>query len=161
MTDFTALLKVLTGSQVEFIIVGGVAAAIHGSARVTIDLDIVYKRSSANLARLVDALSPYQPYLRGAPPGLPFIFDQRTLERGLNFTFTTALGPLDLLGEMTGVGGYDEVRPSAIQAEFLGIRCLCVSLDQLIRAKRAAGRAKDLEVIGELELLLDRKRGSQ
>ena len=68
MTDFTALLKVLTGSQVEFIIVGGVAAAIHGSARVTIDLDIVYKRSSANLARLVDALSPYQPYLRGAPP---------------------------------------------------------------------------------------------
>lgn len=161
MTDFTALLTVLADSQVEFAIVGGVAAIIHGSARVTFDLDVVYGRSATNLARLVSALAPYEPYLRGAPPGLPFKFDQRMLERGLNFTLVTTLGPLDLLGEMAGVGGYEDIRPSAVEAEFLGIRCLCVNLPQLIQAKRAAGRAKDLEVIGELEILLHKNRSAQ
>ena len=67
MTDFTALLRALVNAQVEFIIVGGVAATIHGSARVTLDLDIVYRRSPENLARLVAGLIPYEPYLRGSP----------------------------------------------------------------------------------------------
>src|SRR5262249_55939583 len=72
-------------AHVRFVIVGGAAAVAHGSARLTQDLDVVYARDPANLARIVEALEPHRPYLRGAPPGLPFIFDARTLANGLNF----------------------------------------------------------------------------
>ena len=102
MTDFAALLKVLTAADVGFIIVGGAAATAHGSARLTQDLDVVYDRSSENLSRLVSALAPYRPYPRGAPPGLPFSWDECTVRNGLNFTLITALGAIDLLGEIAG-----------------------------------------------------------
>ena len=72
MTDFEALLGTLGKHQVAFIVVGGASAIAHGSARLTQDLDIVYQRTPENLDRLVAALSDYKPYLRGAPPGLPF-----------------------------------------------------------------------------------------
>ena len=55
----------------------------------------------------------YQPYLRGAPPGLPFRWDDRTLKAGLNFTLTTTLGDLDLLGEVAGGGLTNSSCPSA------------------------------------------------
>src|SRR5713226_2303290 len=97
--DFERLLSALVVGRVEFVIVGGVAATLHGSARLTSDLDIVYERSSRNIARLVAALGPLAPYLRGAPPGLPFRLDEATIVAGLNFTLTTICGPLDLLGE--------------------------------------------------------------
>lgn len=85
MTDFRALLEALAGVGVEFIVVGGAAAVAHGSARLTADLDIVYRRTPENLARLAAALAPHRPYLRGAPAGLPFRWDEETLRRGLNF----------------------------------------------------------------------------
>jgi hypothetical protein len=91
VTDFAGLLKALAQAQVDFIIVGGAAATAHGSARLTQDLDVVYARDPHNLRRLVAALSPLSPYLRGAPPNLPFHFDEETLRRGLNFTLTTSL----------------------------------------------------------------------
>ncbi len=86
MTDFEALLRVLTDGRVDFIIAGGVAGVAHGSARLTQDLDVVYSRSPENIRRLVSALAPHAPYLRGAPPGLPFQWDEAAVRRGLNFT---------------------------------------------------------------------------
>jgi hypothetical protein len=82
MTNFEQLLRPLVEHNVEFIVIGGAAAIAHGSVRLTLDLDIVYQRCAANLDHLVSALSPLKPYLRGAPPGLPFQFDQATLARG-------------------------------------------------------------------------------
>ena len=72
-----------------------------------------YGRIKSNIAKIVSALTPHEPYLRGAPPGLPFKFDEPTLRNGLNFTLTTALGPLDLLGEVVGGGGYRIYCPSS------------------------------------------------
>jgi hypothetical protein len=80
----------------------GVAATIHGSARLTRDIDVVYDRRPENIARVVAALGPFAPYLRGAPLGLPFRWDTATVARGLNFILTTTLGDIDLLGEITG-----------------------------------------------------------
>jgi hypothetical protein len=157
--DFGALVRVLTDSQVEFILVGGFAATAHGSARATFDLDIVYSRSSANLARIVSAVGPLSPYLRGAPPGLPFQFDVATLKQGLNFTLTTTLGPLDLLGEIAGGGGYDALLPYTLELRAFGVACRCLTLGKLIEVKRAAGRPKDLESVAELELLRDEAHG--
>ena len=91
MTDFAALLGTLGRHHVEFIVVGGAAAIAHGSSRLTQDLDIVYERSQKNLERLVGALENEKPYVRGAPPGLPFVWDLSTISRGLNFTLTTSL----------------------------------------------------------------------
>jgi len=73
MTDFRALISLLAAGGVEFIIVGGAAATAHGSARLTQDLGIVYRRTPENISRLVRALAPHEPYPRGAPPGLPFV----------------------------------------------------------------------------------------
>jgi hypothetical protein len=153
MTDFAALLGTLGHHAVAFIVVGGAAAIAHGSARLTNDLDIVYDRSSGNLEKVVAALANYEPYLRGAPPGLPFRWDRETLERGLNFTLTTSSGDIDLLGEIPGGGGYQDLLPGAIELNVFQTRCLCLSLKQLIRAKRAAGRPRDLEVLAELEAI--------
>jgi hypothetical protein len=153
--NFTQILAVLSAGGVEYVVVGGLAASAHGSGRVTTDVDVVYRRSPANLQRIVETLRPYHPYLRGAPPGLPFRFDERTLQQGLNFTFSTDLGDLDLLGEMAGAGRYKDVFPESIEAPIFGHTCRVVDLVTLIKAKRAAGRPKDLETIAELEALLE------
>jgi hypothetical protein len=150
VTDYGTLLRLLADAGVRFIIVGGAAATAHGSARLTQDLDVVYERSRENLDRLIHALAPYDPYLRGAPPGLPFVLDADTLKRGLNFTLTTKLGDLDLLGEIAGGGDYARLEPHTIELHLFGIRCLCLDLDTLIDVKRAAGRPKDLEALAEL-----------
>jgi predicted nucleotidyltransferase len=158
VTDFHALLRILTENDVEFIIVGGAAATALGSARLTFDLDVVYNRTRENIERIVNALQPITPYLRGAPPGLPFSWDVRTVERGLNFTLITTLGPLDILGEIAGGGSYDQLRSETITVEIAGIECLCLNLERLIKVKRAAGRPKDLEVIAELQRILEESR---
>jgi predicted nucleotidyltransferase len=158
--DFPALLRALSESGVEFIVVGGVAAVAHGSARITFDLDVVYRRTQPNIERLATSLAAYSPYLRGAPPGLPFRFDAETIQRGLNFTLSTTLGPVDLLGEITGGGGYEDLLPNTIAAELFGFTCRCLGLRKLIETKRAAGRPKDSEAIAELERLLSRIEGA-
>ena len=86
MIDHPALLRAFSDHRARFIIVGGAAATAHGSARLTQALDVVYERSAENLTRLVAALAPHRPYLRGAPAGLPFRLDLETLSKGLNFT---------------------------------------------------------------------------
>lgn len=151
--DFEGVLRALAANKVKFILVGGVAAIVHGSARLTQDLDFVYDRSLENLQLLVRALADSKPYLRGVPPGLPFRWDAATLQHGLNFTLSTTLGPVDLLGEIPGGGGYAELLPESVEVEVFGVRCQCLSLRQLIRSKRAAGRPKDLEALAELESL--------
>ncbi|NLS90728.1 MAG: hypothetical protein GXX96_00900 [Planctomycetaceae bacterium] len=157
MTDLRRIVKVLTEAKIEFILVGGAAATAHGASRLTQDIDIVYCRSAENIQRLVDVLGPYDPYMRGAPPGLPFLWDSTTIHRGLNFTLTTSLGDLDLLGEIAGGGGYEELLPHTMTLEAFGIECLCLKIEPLIRVKRAAGRPKDLEAIAELEALLEER----
>jgi len=162
MMDLKSLLRVLKDNRVDFIIVGGVAATLHGSARVTRDLDVVYDRSPGNLRRLVAALRGLHPYLRGAPPGLPFSWDEATLRGGLNFTLETDLGNLDVLGEIAGGGGYDDLRPHSIEFEAFGLKLLCLDLDTLIRVKQAAGRLRDLEAVAELRVICQERdrRGS-
>ena len=157
ITQFGKLLQRLSDAGVEFILVGGLAANAHGTARVTTDVDVSYARSAANLDRVVKSLAPIKPYLRGAPPGLPFEWSAKTLRAGLNFTLTTSEGAIDLLGEIVGGGTYEDMLPhSSVQRAYdRDVRVL--DLPWLIHAKRAAGRPKDLEVIAELEALLEER----
>lgn len=157
MTNFAALIHTLTDAGVEYILVGGMAATVHGSARLTRDVDVVYARTPANIERLVSALAPHAPYLRGAPPGLPFVWDERTVSRGLNFTLTTALGDIDPLGEITGGGGFDQLLPRSHRVDIFGRAVLCLDLPALIAVKRAAGRPRDLEAVAELEAIAEER----
>ena len=157
MADTEQLLEILRKGHVRFVVIGGVAGWVHGSGLSTVDLDIVYDRRRENLERLVAVLKPLAPYLRGAPPGLPFLWDVETLERGLNFTLDTTLGPLDLLGEMAGGGRYDDLLPHSEEQFGFGGEYRFLTLPALIRAKRAAGRPKDLQAIAILEALREER----
>jgi predicted nucleotidyltransferase len=158
VSDFEGLLRTLIEGGVEFILVGGAAGIVHGAARLTEDVDLVYRRTPANLARLAAALGPLHPYLRGMPPGLPFYLDARRLRNRLNFTLNTDLGALDLLGEITGGGGYDALYPDTAEITLFGLPCRVLGLRRLLEVKRAAGRPKDLEALAELSLLAEEQR---
>ena len=158
MIDFAAVLEAFEDAGVDCILIGGLAATAHGASRLTQDVDFVYSRATDNIERLVAALKPHAPYLRGAPPGLPFDWSAATVERGLNFTLTTAIGDLDLLGEIVGGGDFEALLPHTQTLQIFGHSCRCLNLPALIRAKRAAGRPKDLEAIAELEALLARQQ---
>jgi hypothetical protein len=155
--NFSELLPLLVRHSVRFIVVGGGAAIAHGLARLTYDVDVVYARDPENIRSLCAALQNHQPYLRGAPRGLPFHWDEQTIKAGLNFTLTTSIGDLDLLGEVTGGGTYNELLPFSEELTAFGIQCRFVTLERLIQLKRAAGRPKDLEVIAELQALLEER----
>ena len=161
MIQFRQTLEYLMSAGVDFIIVGGVAASLHGSSHATFDLDICYSRESASLEKLGKALIAINARLRNAPPGLPFKPDAETLRRGLNFTFETDLGTLDLLGEIAGVGTFAQAVSGAEKVDLFSVTYRVLSLPQLIAAKRAAGRTKDLLVLPELEALREIKEATQ
>ncbi|HEX7773836.1 MAG TPA: hypothetical protein VF435_15550 [Pyrinomonadaceae bacterium] len=139
---------------------GGIAALIHGSMLLTNDVDVCYARDPENLQRLAGALQSVHARLRNAPEGLPFILDAETLKRGLNFTFTTDVGDLDLLGEVRGVGNYDEVLAGSITVELFDYRFAVIDIGKLVIAKRAAGRPKDLIALPELEAIQEAQQES-
>jgi hypothetical protein len=147
------LLEHLFQHDVEFVIVGGVAANALGSTLATFDLDICYARTPENLERLAAALTSLHATLRDAPAGLPFRPDAATLKAGLNFTFNTDLGPLDILGEIAGLGTYNQVAAAAEGLDLFGMPMQVLTLQGLIAAKRAAGRPKDQAQLLELEAL--------
>lgn len=159
-TDYETLLEALTGAGADFVVVGAVALVLHGSSRVTRDLDVCYERTAVNFTRLAAALAPFKPTLRGAPPSLPFRLDVATLRSGLNFTLTTTAGDIDLLGEITGLGGFKVVKQLSERMTVYGRDVPVLGLTGLERAKRAAGRLKDLADLAEIAELR-RLRGQQ
>jgi hypothetical protein len=159
--DPTAILRVLDAHEVKFIVVGGVSGNLHGSTTLTEDIDIAYARERQNLERLAAALRDLRATLRGAPKGLPFKLDAATLHAGLNFTFSTRLGPLDCIGEASGGFTYANLVGNAERYPLSGMMVAAASLDDLIRMKRAAGRIKDrieVENLSALREVRDRKR---
>jgi predicted nucleotidyltransferase len=160
-SNIEKLLKRLYNQRVEFVIIGGAAAVLHGSAYVTGDLDVCYSREKENLKRLATALAPFNPSLRGAPKNLPFQLDADSLKAGLNFTLTTDLGNLDILGEVTGLGAYSEALAFSEEIEIFGMRCKVLTLEGLIKTKRAVGRAKDQRLLPELEALLEIRKSQK
>ena len=129
----------------------------HGSSFVTADLDICYARNAKNFEALVRSLGPLHPRLRGVPKDLPFHFDSRTLKAGLNFTLSTNAGDVDLLGEIMGVGGFESILKGSMEFDLYGDSIRVMGLDDLIRAKKAAGRDKDRIHLKEL-LEIKRRR---
>lgn len=147
------MLRTLDRHGVAFVLIGGVAARVHGSPSVTTDVDVCYDRRGDNLERLAEALHELGAKLRGVDEDVPFLLDARTLAAGSNFTFITVAGALDVLGEPAGTRGYDELVANAERIDLGGLEVLVADLDDLIRMKLAAGRPKDrieVEILGAL-----------
>jgi|SRR5580693_4752679 predicted nucleotidyltransferase len=153
--QFESAVQSLCDAGVDFVVIGGVAATFHGSARVTYDLDIYYSRVSSNVKRLTAALAPFHPRPRGLAEDLPFIWDEATVRNSTILTLGTDLGEIDLLAEVAGLGSYSEVKAHSLVVNAFGRQVSALDLPSLIAAKRAAGREKDLSAIPELESLLE------
>lgn len=143
------LLGSLIRHGVDFVVVGGVAGWIHGSAYPTFDLDVAYSRDRGNLERLAAALVDLRARWRGGPPDLPIELDAAMLHNGANFTFDTPFGRFDVLGELSGVRDYEELRREARIEGYEGLDFRVASIDHLIAMKRAANRVKDRLMIEE------------
>ena len=157
--DYQRLIGALADRGVDFVIVGAVAMVLHGSARVTRDLDVCYSREPDNLERLAAALAPFAPVLRDAPEGLPFVLDVATLKAGLNFTLTSAAGDIDLMGELPGLGAFPVTYRLSEPMAIYGRDVQVLSLEGLERAERAAGPLKDLADLAEIIEIRTRQRG--
>ena len=149
--DPPGLLRQLNSHHVPFVLIGGLAMTAHGSAHITQDLDLCYSRIKSDVDLLVTAMAPLHPYMRGAPAGLPFRLDAPTVLSGLNFTLVSDLGDIDLLGEVRGIGFYEQVLAQSSEKTLYGMPIRVLTVDGLIAAKKAAGRTKDKLHLLELE----------
>src|SRR6267143_276727 len=151
-------IRILYDGGVEFVVIGGAAMGLQGSAHLTKDIDFCYARTAKNVERLAKALEPFHPVLRRASLGLPFRFDTKTIANGLNFTLSTDLGDLDFLGEVSGLGSFQQVLAASDVRNVGGVDCRVLSLEGLIKSKLAAGRPRDLYVLPELRGLNEVKK---
>lgn len=146
---------------VRYLVVGGLAGEILGAPIATNDLDICYERTPDNMERLAAALVSLGAKLRVAnvEDDLPFILDARSLAAGDCFTFRSEVGDIDVLVTPSGTAGYSDLVQRATAYDLgSGLVVNVVSLDDLIRMKEAAGRAKDrahLEVLAALKEMVD------
>jgi hypothetical protein len=147
------LLHVLAEHEVDFVVVGGIAAVLYGSARQTYDLDVTYSFAPENLRRLGAALVSLGAKLRGVDEEVPFVPDAPTLRGTTILTLTTPDGDIDLLLAPSGAPGYAELRANARALDIGGVRVRVAAIDDLIAMKKAAGRPKDLADLAEFEAI--------
>ncbi len=143
MIDIKRAITTLASHDIDFVVIGGVALGIHAAAYVTYDIDICYSRKRENLEKLAHALRPFNPRLRGFPKELPFIWEASTLLNDTNFTLDTTLGDFDMLGEVSGIGTFEEVLLLSEKWNIYDYDVQILSVDGLISAKESAGREKD------------------
>lgn len=147
------LIERLVAHGVDFVVVGGIAMVLQGSARLTQDLDITYSSAPTNLEVLGAALVELEAKLRGVTEDIPFVPDGQTLRRTMMLTLDTDHGPIDLLGQPSGAPPYDELRRGADRVNVGGVAILVASLEHLEAMKRAAGREKDRLDLEEIEVI--------
>lgn len=150
------ILRVLAEHDVEYVLIGGLAAVVHGADQVTQDVDVTPKNQPANLDRLSAALHDLNARIRveGIPDGLAFDHDGASLARANVWNLTTDAGDLDITFRPTGTEGYDDLVASALSIEAFGAVIRVASLADVVRSKRAADRPKDRVALPVLERLL-------
>ena len=148
-----ALLAALTDGGVDFVVIGGIAAVLHGSPTFTHDLDIVFESSQENRERLGSVLTRLKAKPSGVDEELPFQADARMLDRIQLLTLETTAGRIDVMHPPAGAPPYEELRARAGLVEVKGREVRVAAIDDLIAMKRAAGRPKDLGAVDELEAI--------
>jgi hypothetical protein len=148
--DVEAFVSVFARHGVEYLVICGQAEMLMGGARVTFDTDFCYRRSRENLEPLANALKELNPTFRGAPADLPVTLDAQALALGNNYTLSTALGPVDLLGWVEPLGSYEELLPNSETYPVGKLSVRTIGLEDLIRVKQHLGRPKDRDSLLQL-----------
>jgi predicted nucleotidyltransferase len=157
VSELNGLLQRLSDAGIDFVVVGGVAAVLHGSSLVTRDLDVCTSLSGANLEKLRAALRDLHPLHRIATERTSFLENPEPGVSLQNLYLETDLGALDLLGSITGVGDFEQVQASAVEVTVFGRKVKVIGLDPLIKAKEAVGRQKDLLAAMELRAIVSKR----
>lgn len=158
MNDLNRLIQRLCDADIEFVVVGGFAAMLHGSSLVTRDLDVCAVLTSENVEKLRQSLRDLHPAHRLTPQLLSFLDNPDPGVEVRNLYLRTDIGPLDVLSSISGVGDFERVRAKSVEIELFGRQCRVISLDDLIRAKEALGREKDLLAVKELRGIQDKTK---
>lgn len=158
--DPVGMLRTLKAHDVEFVVIGGVAARLRGAPILTQDLDVTPRTTKANLERMAAALDQLEARLRtvGDPGGAEFPYDGALLAAANSWTLITRFGELDLVMEPAGTRGYEDLKADAETMRVASdppLQVLVASLEDIIRSKQAAGRAKDQAALPLLRLTLD------
>ena len=151
-SDFFDLLQVLAEGGVEFAVVGGIAANLHGSSLATYDCDVVVDLETGNLTRLAEALKGFSPTFRHKDPKQSF--DREAALKGgwRNIYLDTSAGVLDCLGDIKGLGDFSVCKERSFAVDLGGFSVRVLNRDALIEAKKAMGRPKDLLTVAQLEV---------
>jgi hypothetical protein len=153
--DPERLLRALHKHRVKFVLIGALAARLHGFPRLTADADITPARDKQNLERLAAALRQLDAkvYTESVPEGLAFDCSAATLARATMWNLVTNAGRLDLAFMPAGTKGYEDLARTAERFEAFGVQFQAASLDDIIRSKESAGRPKDLDDVVLLRAL--------
>jgi hypothetical protein len=151
--DDRALLIRLREHQVEFVIIGGICATMHGVSLVTKDLDVCCRFSIDNLQRLERAVGDLHPYHRLTANKLRLELNEELSTRLKNLYLQTDLGKLDCLGEVAGIGNYEEVLKRSVLFKMSYGEFRILDIDSLITAKEAVGREHDLATVRQLRAI--------
>lgn len=158
MSDLPRLLRRLRDADIDFVLVGGYAAVLHGSSALTRDVDVCARLTPETIERLRAAFGDLHPVHRLSMPRRSFLDEPKPGVALNHLHLHTDLGSLDLLGHITGIGDFDRVCRDAIEVEIFGFRIRVIGVADLIQAKEPLGREKDLLVAKELRVIQDRTR---
>jgi hypothetical protein len=158
MDPLFQLLKRLSDNGVEYVLVGGMAAVVHGSAVGTQDVDVCAPMTDDNLRRIHSAMRGVNARFRMRPDKTPLWDDPARIHGFKNLNLITDLGVIDILGELTGIGSFDNIRDKIEYLEVAGFHYPVLELDTLIASKRAARRPKDQVGARHLEAIKNKRR---
>lgn len=161
MASLSQLLQRLCDADIDFVVVGGFAALLHGSTLVTRDLDVCAVLSRAQVARLREVLSDLNPRHRLTSQKFSFLDTPDPEVDVRNLYLETELGTVDLLSSVLGVGDFERVRAGSVEIEVFGRRCRVISLEDLIQAKEALSRDKDVLAAKELRAIREKLKAAQ
>jgi len=153
VSDINRLLQRLSDAEIDFVIVGGFAAILHGSSLTTRDLDVCALLTQENVDKLREILQDLHPVHRLSSPKLSFLDNPAPDVKVNNLYLSTDFGSVDFLSSVLGVGDFESVRANAVEVELFGRRCRVISLDDLIRAKEALTRDKDHQTVLQLRAI--------
>jgi predicted nucleotidyltransferase len=158
MHKLHTLLQRLAEAGVDFVVIGGYAAVIHGSAYVTNDVDVCAVLSADNVEKIRKALADLNPVHRQTHGKLSFLEVPAPGQPVQNLYLETDHGIIDILASVSGVGDFARLRERAMHAEVFGVSCAVISLEDLIAAKEAVGRERDILTVKELRAIAAKRR---
>jgi len=152
--NLKALLKNLLEHDIDFVLIGGFAAVVHGSTLVTQDLDICAAITDEQVAKLREALKDIHPRHRMNPNvKQSFLESPKDIKGTHNIYLETDLGILDILSETQPAGSFKDIKNRSIEISLYGHKCKVISVDDLIKVKESMKRPKDLQAAQELRLI--------